>query len=139
MINRAVLIGRLGDDPNVRFTTKGDAIANLSLCTSYKTKDHDYTEWHRLVGFGKVAEIIHKYSVKGQLVYVEGRLQTRKWHDEKADIDRWTTEIVIGKYTMLQRAEVQDRSPAAPKNSPAAPPKVGAEKQPETSGDDLPF
>lgn len=99
-INRVILIGNLGQDPEVRHMPNGNAVANVSIATSESWKDNstgekkERTEWHRVVFFGKLAEIVEKYLKKGSKVYVEGRLQTRKWQD-KTGADRYTTETVV--------------------------------------------
>ena len=99
-VNKVILIGNLGNDPDVRFTPNGGAVANLSIATSESWKDRntgqqqDRTEWHRVVIFGKLAEIAQQYLRKGSKVYLEGKLQTRKWQGQDGQ-DRYTTEIVI--------------------------------------------
>ncbi|OED48944.1 single-stranded DNA-binding protein [Endozoicomonas sp. (ex Bugula neritina AB1)] len=99
-VNKVILIGNLGNDPDVRFTPNGGAVANLSIATSESWKDRntgqqqDRTEWHRVVIFGKLAEIAQQYLRKGSKVYLEGKLQTRKWQGQDGQ-DRYTTEIVV--------------------------------------------
>ena len=99
-INKVILIGNLGQDPDVRYSADGRAIANISVATTDSWKDkntgerQDRTEWHRVVFFGKLAEIVAEYLKKGSQVYIEGRLQTRKWQD-KSGQDRYTTEVVV--------------------------------------------
>jgi len=105
-INKVILVGNLGNDPDVRYTQSGAAVANVSIATSESWKDkttgeqQDRTEWHRVVFFGRLAEIVSEYLKKGSQIYVEGRLQTRKWQD-KEGIDRYTTEIVANEMQML--------------------------------------
>ena len=99
-LNKAMIIGRLGQDPDVRQTNTGDTVANLSVATSYKTKDTEHTEWHRVTVFGKLADIVSQYLKKGSQAYFEGRLQTRKWQDKDGQ-DRYTTEIVATQMVML--------------------------------------
>ena len=104
-VNKVILVGRLGQDPDVRYMPNETAVCNFSLATSSSYKDKtgekvDQTEWHRIVMFGKVAEIAKEYLKKGSQIFVEGRLQTRKWQD-KSGADRWTTEIVGSELTML--------------------------------------
>ena len=105
-VNKVILVGKLGQKPEMRYTATQSAVANLSLATTESWKDketgemRDKTEWHRVVYFGKLAEIVEKYLDKGSKVYVEGKLQTRKWQD-KSGADRWTTEIVGNELTML--------------------------------------
>lgn len=99
-VNKVILIGNLGNDPDVRFTPNGSAVANLSVATSESWKDRntgqqqERTEWHRVVIFGKLAEIAQQYLRKGSRVYIEGKLQTRKWQGQDGQ-DRYTTEIVV--------------------------------------------
>lgn len=104
-VNKVILIGNLGRDPEVRYMPSGDAIANISVATTDNWKDkngekQEKTEWHRVAFFGKLAEIAGEYLKKGSQVYVEGRLQTRKWTD-KEGADRYTTEIVAERMQML--------------------------------------
>ena len=105
-INKVILIGNLGQDPEVRFTPSGTAVANLNLATSDTWMDRqsgqrqERTEWHRVVLFNKTAEIAQQYLKKGSKVYIEGRLQTRKWQDQNGQ-DRYSTEIVANDMQML--------------------------------------
>ena len=106
-INKVILIGNLGQDPEVRYTQAGDAIANVSLATSDTWKDkntgepQERTEWHRVVFFGKVAEVVKDYLHKGSKIYVEGQLRTRKWQDKDGQ-DRYTTEVIVSMGGTLQ-------------------------------------
>lgn len=103
-INKAILIGNLGDDPTVRYMPNGNAVANVTLATSESYKDKntgqavEKTEWHKVVFFGKVAEVVGEYCRKGSQIYVEGKLQTRKWTDQQG-VERYTTEIVVDGFT----------------------------------------
>jgi len=113
-VNKVILVGNLGQKPEMRYTATQSAVANLSIATTESWKDkesgemRDKTEWHKVVFFGKLAEIVEKYLDKGSSVYVEGKLQTRKWQD-KSGADRWTTEIVGSELTMLgSRASQND-------------------------------
>ncbi|MEE4330048.1 MAG: single-stranded DNA-binding protein [Wenzhouxiangella sp.] len=105
-INKVILIGNLGADPETRHTAGGNAVTNLSLATSEAWRDRqsgemqEKTEWHRVVLFSKQAEVAGEYLRKGSKVYIEGRLQTRKWQDRDGN-DRWTTEIVANDMQML--------------------------------------
>jgi single-strand DNA-binding protein len=105
-VNRVILIGHLGRDPEVRYSPNGQAIANVTLATSESWKDkntgekQERTEWHRVVFFGRLAEIAGEYLKKGMQIYVGGRLQTRKWQDKDGN-DRYTTEIVAADMQML--------------------------------------
>ena len=97
-VNKVILVGNLGRDPEVRYTPNGDSITNINIATTETFKDREgvkqeRTEWHRVAFFGKLAEIAGQYLKKGRPVYIEGRIQTRKWQD-KAGQDRYTTEIV---------------------------------------------
>ena len=104
-VNKVILIGRLGQDPELKYTQSGTAVANISIATNevWKGKDgatQDRTEWHRLVLWGKLAEIAEKYLKKGQQAYFEGKLQTRSWED-KDSVKRYTTEIVVNNMQLL--------------------------------------
>ena len=105
-INKAIIVGNLGRDPEVRYTANGNAIANITVATTESWKDkqsgerQEKTEWHRVVFFGRLAEIAGEYLKKGSQVYIEGRLQTRKWED-KSGQERYTTEIVASEMQML--------------------------------------
>lgn len=105
-INKVILIGNLGAEPEVRYMPNGQAVANVRLATSDSWRDketgenHDRTEWHRVVFFARLAEIVKEYLHKGSQVYVEGRIQTRKWQDRDGH-DRYTTEIVANDMQML--------------------------------------
>ena len=107
-LNKVMLIGNLGNDPEIRHTNSGMAVATLSLATAESWKDRDSgetrdkTEWHRVVFFGRVAEVAEQYLKKGSQIYIEGRLQTRKWQDRDGN-DRYTTEIVGNDMQMRER------------------------------------
>lgn len=100
-VNKVILVGTLGRDPEVRFAANGTAIANLNVATSEQWNDRatgekqEKTEWHRVVIFGKLAEIAQQYLHKGSQVYLEGKLQTRKWQDQNTGQDRYSTEVVL--------------------------------------------
>jgi single-strand DNA-binding protein len=149
-INKVILIGNLGNDPEVKYTASGSAVANVSIATSENWKDkttgenQERTEWHRVVFFGKLAEIVGEYLKKGSQVFVEGRLQTRKWQDKEGQ-DRYTTEIVANEMQMLgsrggggspdsRAAGETPRASSAPKSSSAP---VPAPK--DDFDDDIPF
>lgn len=99
-LNKVMLIGNLGQDPEIRYMQNGNTVTNLNIATSESWKDkqtgenRERTEWHRVVVFGKLAEIANEYCKKGTQVYVEGQLQTRKWQDESGQ-DRYTTEVIV--------------------------------------------
>jgi single-strand DNA-binding protein len=105
-VNKVILVGRLGRDPETRYTSGGQAVANFTLATDETFKDRagerqKRTEWHRIVLWGKLAEITQQYVKKGMLVYVEGRLQTRQWDDKRDGSKKQTTEIVANVMRML--------------------------------------
>lgn len=104
-INKVILIGNLGKDPEIRYMPNGDAVTNITLATTETWKDktgekQEKTEWHRITFYRKLAEIVGEYLKKGRSVYVEGRLETRKWTD-KAGVDRYTTEVIASDMKML--------------------------------------
>ena len=109
-VNKVILVGNLGKDPEVRYSPNGGAVANITIATSESWKDktsgekQEKTEWHRVVFFGRLAEIAGEYLKKGAQIYIEGRLQTRKWHDKEGK-DRYTTEIVANEMQMLGSRE----------------------------------
>ena len=145
-VNKVILIGNLGQDPETRYTPNGNAVVNLNLATDESYKDRQTgqmvpkTEWHRIVMFGKIAEVAGQYLRKGSKVYVEGSLRTRKWQDQSGQ-DRYTTEIVAQEMQMLDsRNMVSDggdyqSAPAASASQPAA-----ADPAPiDFPEDDIPF
>lgn len=148
-VNKVILIGNVGRDPETRYMPSGDAIVNLSLATTDTWKDkngekQERTEWHRVAFFGKTAEIAGQYLRKGSQVYIEGRLQTRKWTDKEGQ-ERYTTEIVADRMQMLGSRggggdAPMDREPAsgaAPEPRAAPPRKSGTGF--DDIDDDIPF
>ena len=145
-VNKVILIGNLGKDPEMRYTPNGVAVANLTLATSESWKDKtsgeavEETEWHRVVMFQRLAEIAGEYLKKGSKVYIEGRLQTRKWQDKTSGQDRYTTEIVGDNLQMLD-----SKGGGAPSGSSAPTEKSSASSPMETApaldnfDDDVPF
>lgn len=147
-LNQVNLIGRAGGDPETRNLPNGDAVANLSLATSESWKDKtsgekkEATEWHRLVFFGKLAEIVGKYVQKGGLIYVQGKLKTRKW--EKDGVTHYTTEVHVNEMKMLGGKQDgqggagagggQSRPAQQQQSRPAPQPAQG-----QDSFDDIPF
>ena len=128
MVNRVFLIGNLGADPEIRYTQSGTPVATFNLATTRRWKDKDgqpqeETEWHRLVVWGRLAEICGEYLNKGSKVYIEGRLQTRKWQDQNGN-DRWTTEVVAQEMKMLSGREQDASRPGAGQPMPQS--QVGA-------------
>jgi len=146
MINKAILIGNLGRDPEVRYTQNGTAVANFTIATSEKWKDkntgemQERTEWHRIVTFGRLAEICGEYLSKGRQVYIEGRLQTRSWEQE--GVTRYTTEIIANDMKMLgPKGSSDSYRPASPSPSPSPSPSKDYPDSPypEPQDDDIPF
>ena len=138
MINKAILVGRLGKDPEVRYTPDGMMVTNFTLATDEQRKDKNgervqKTEWHRIVTFGKLAEICGRYLVKGKLVYLEGRLQTRNWEDKEGN-KRSTTEIIASNMQMLDSKG--QRAADASQDEPPLPQPGADGPLPE---DDVPF
>src|SRR5215470_11260206 len=119
-VNKVILVGNLGRDPETRYTTGGDAVTNIRVATTDTWKDkngekQERTEWHTVVFFGRQAEIAGEYLKKGSQVYIEGRLQTRKWQDKEGK-DRYTTEIVADRMQMLgSRSGGSDSAPREPR------------------------
>jgi single-strand DNA-binding protein len=148
-VNKAIVLGRLGNDPDTRFTQSGDSVTRLSVATSSRWKDKatgeakEETEWHRCVCFGRTAEIASQYLAKGREVYLEGHLKTRKWTDNSG-IERYTTEIVVDQLTLIggrtttdPQAQTQAARPAPAKPEPRSP----QPQHPSTPefDDDIPF
>ena len=148
-LNKVMIIGNLGADPEVRYTAGGSAMANINIATSETWRDkqtgeqQEKTEWHRVVFFGKLAEIVQQYVHKGSKLYVEGRLQTRKWQDKEGH-DRYTTEIVGNEMQMLDSkggssASFEPAQQAAPKQATAQPAPSSSAPQIDDFDDDIPF
>ena len=142
--NKVILVGRLGQDPELKYTPSGAAVANLSVATNRVWKDKDgnqqkKTDWHRVVAWRQAAEFAGNYLKKGNLVYVEGRLETRSWTDQN-DVTRYTTEVIA---EALQGMSPKSDRPEASGEAPPPPaeeqPAVEAEAPPAESEDDLPF
>ncbi len=151
-VNKVILIGRLGKDPETRYMTNGEAVTNATLATSENWKDkngekQEKTEWHNLVFYRRLAEIAGEYLKKGSQVYVEGKLATRKWQDKEGK-DRYTTEIIVNEMQMLgskqggagsfevvenQYAPARAAAPAAARPAPAA------KNSFDNFDDDIPF
>ena len=136
-INKVILIGNLGQDPEVRYSSDGNAICNITVATSESWKDkstgeaREKTEWHRIVMFRRLAEIAGEYLAKGSKVYIEGKLQTRKWQDKQGN-DRYTTEIVADQMQMLDSKGAQKPEHKRPPSEPELGDHRGFE-------DDIPF
>ena len=143
MINKVILIGNLGSDPEMRHTTSGTAVATLSVATSRKWKDKDgssqeETEWHRVVVWSKSAEYCGNYLMKGSKVYIEGRLQTRKWQDQ-GGIDKWTTEIVANTVQNLTPRPADGGGRSKPGDPPMPDEPYGGYGGGDSTGQDIPF
>jgi single-strand DNA-binding protein len=140
-VNKVILVGNLGKDPELRYTPQGTAVATFPIATSEKYTDRDgnkqeKTEWHRLVFWRQLAEICGKYLHKGKQIYVEGKLQTRKWTDQNG-IERYTTEVVVDKMQMLGRASDGSANQGSTPAPDQAHPQQG---QPEFDiSDEIPF
>ncbi|MDX1452183.1 MAG: single-stranded DNA-binding protein [Oleiphilaceae bacterium] len=138
-INKVILIGNLGADPDTRFTPQGTAVTNLSIATdeSYKDKQTGQmvprTEWHRVVLFNRLAEIAKEYLKKGSKVYLEGRLQTRKWQDQSGQ-DRYTTEIVANEMQMLDSRGGMDQGMPQQNAYNQAPQQSYSQQAPQQNG-----
>lgn len=149
-VNKVILLGHLGNDPEMRYSAGGMAVANVRLATNSSTKNkqtgewEDLVEWHRVIFFDKLAEIAGEYLRKGSQVYVEGRLQTRKWQDQQGQ-DRYTTEIVASEMQMIGSRMDNATASYAPSptahggnvspSSPSSPPSKGMGVPPPSSGE----
>jgi single-strand DNA-binding protein len=145
-VNKVILVGNLGQDPDVRYMPNGNAVANVSIATSEAWKDkttgelQERTEWHRVVLFRKLGEIAGEYLKKGSKVYIEGRLQTRKWQDQGGQ-DRYTTEIVADSMQMLDsRGGSAPMNEGGRSNAPAQDNNFSDTSPPPSNfEDDIPF
>ncbi|WP_078122165.1 single-stranded DNA-binding protein [Thiosocius teredinicola] len=144
-VNKVILIGNLGQDPEVRYMPNGGAVCNITVATSETWKDkntgenQEKTEWHRVVMFRKLAEIAGEYLKKGSKVYLEGRLQTRKWQDQQGQ-DRYTTEIIADQMQMLDsRGGSADFAPSQGSRSSAPASQPQAAPMDNGFEDDIPF
>ena len=142
-VNKVILVGNLGKDPEIRYMPNGNAVANLTLATTESWKDkqtgdqQEKTEWHRIVMFRRLAEIAGEYLKKGSQVYIEGKLQTRKWQDNSGN-DRYTTEIVADEMQMLG-SRGGGSAGFADNSAPAKASASVAETVPADFDDDIPF
>lgn len=155
-INKVILVGRIGQDPEIRYMPSGGAVANLTIATSESWRDKqtgemkEQTEWHRVVVFGKLAEIVGEYVKKGSQIYVEGKLQTRKWTDSSG-VEKWTTEVVLnGPNAIMQmlggkseggqqgQQQGQPRTHSGPARQQSKPQQQSSEP-PMDFDDDIPF
>lgn len=148
-VNKVIIIGNLGQDPEVRATANGTAVASFSVATNERWKDaqgakQEHVEWHRVTLWGKLAELAGQYLAKGRAVYVEGRLQTRKWQD-KGGQERWSTEIVARELVFLDSADGAGKGGRRPEPPPDDRPPIrnyqSSSQQPPAThvDDDIPF
>lgn len=150
-VNKVILVGRLGKDPETRYMTNGEAVTNVTLATSENWKDksgekQERTEWHNLVFYRRLAEIAGEYLKKGAQIYVEGRIQTRKWQDKESGKDRYITEIIVNEMQMLGSKsggagsfEVVEGQPAPARNTAPAKTAPAAKSGFDNFDDDIPF
>lgn len=148
-INKVILIGRLGRDPELKYTTNGAPVAKFTLATDevFKNRNGEQekrTEWHNIVAWNKLAEICGQYLVKGKQIYVEGSIRSRQWEDKNTGAKRTGYDIVIQKMTMLgSKADSERSAGAAPARPTAGEPEVPAppegSSEPEITDDDIPF
>ena len=154
-VNKVILVGNVGNDPEVRYMPNGNAVANVSIATSETWKDkgngeqQEKTEWHRVVFFNRLAEIVEQYVKKGSKLYLEGRLQTRQWEQE--GVKRYSTEVVASEMQMLDsrgggameqgdgNAFVEPRPPRSQPNPPQPAPSQAAPSNFDNFDDDIPF
>lgn len=146
-INKVILVGNLGRDPETRYTPDGAAVTNLALATSESWKDkqsgemQERTEWHRVVMYGRLAEIASEYLKKGAKIYIEGKLRTSKWQDKATGADRYTTDIIASEMQML---DSKGGNGGGSYNAPASQPASRSNEMPdmgasESFDDDIPF
>jgi len=143
-INKVLLLGRLGKDPELRYAPSGTAIATFSIATNHRQKSEgdwvDKTEWHNILTFGKLAEFAGEYLQKGKQVFIEGRLQTSTWEDQQG-VKKYKTEIVASEIQLIgSKSEGENQSSGEEASeSDAATPAIEQNKAPEEEEDDLPF
>lgn len=143
-INKVILVGNLGKDPEVRYMPNGNAVANITLATTESWKDkqtgenQEKTEWHRVVMFRRLGEIAGEYLKKGSQVYIEGKLQTRKWQDASGN-DRYTTEIIASEMQMLGGGRGGGGSAGFPEARDSEPRAPAVAEGPADFDDDIPF
>ena len=146
-VNKVILVGNLGQDPEVRYMPNGSAVANISVATSESWKDkqtgqqQERTEWHKIVYYGNVAEIAGKYLKKGSKIYVEGSLRTKKWQDKQTGQDKYSTEIVGSELQMLDSKGDAQSSQGPQQQAPMSGGSMDQNQGPQPSvfDDDIPF
>ena len=137
-VNKAVILGNVGDDPSIRYMPNGKAVANFTVATSESWKDQqgqkqERTEWHRCTAYDKLAEIIGEYVKKGSKLYLEGKLQTRKWQDQQGQ-DRYTTEIIVSEMQMLDGKPQQQGGQQAPQGQQQQQRQPQQQQAPQNNG-----
>ena len=144
-INKVIIVGNLGADPETRYMPSGSAVTNLSIATSEQWKDKqtgeqkERTEWHKVAMFNRLAEIAAEYLRKGSQVYIEGKLRTRKWQDRDGN-DRWTTEVIADEMQMLGGRGGGGSAPMSSESGPGGGPSGGPpQSPPDDFEDDIPF
>ena len=144
-INKVIIVGNLGADPETRYMPSGSAVTNLSIATSEQWKDKqtgeqkERTEWHKVAMFNRLAEIAAEYLRKGSQVYIEGKLRTRKWQDRDGN-DRWTTEVIADEMQMLGSRGGGGSAPMSSDSGPGGGPSGGPpQSAPDDFEDDIPF
>jgi single-strand DNA-binding protein len=144
-VNKVILVGNLGKDPEVRYTPNGLAVANITIATTEVWKDkasgenQERTEWHRVAMYSRLAEITGEYLRKGSKVFIEGRLQTRKWQDKTTGQDRYTTEIIADTLEMLGKASGGSDMPASSSSSSKSADNSAQPEPTDSFDDDIPF
>lgn len=142
-VNKVILLGRLGGDPEVRYTTSDTPVAGFSVATSYRSKGgEEVTEWHRCIAWDKLATVVVDYAKKGHLIYIEGRLRTRRWEDRDGN-ERQATEVIVERVQLIGKTVREDGGSNAPRAVVPAkrPPQAGAESDEGIADmdDDVPF
>lgn len=150
-VNKVIIVGNLGNDPETRYMPNGSAVTKISVATSESWKDkqtgqqQERTEWHRIVFFGKLAEIAGQYLKKGSKVYIEGSLRTNKWKDKENGQDRYSTEIIADEMQMLDSKDGSQRDSQGAQQGFHQPPQQAPQQAPQQGGgtddfdDDIPF
>lgn len=148
-VNKVIIVGNLGRDPEIRYSPDGAAICNVSIATTSNWKDknsgekREETEWHRVIFYNRLAEIAGEYLKKGRAVYIEGRLKTRKWQDKDTGADRYSTDIVADQMQMLGGRDDDgtpaQRAPQTQRQSRPAAPQAGPAANLADMDDDIPF
>jgi single-strand DNA-binding protein len=145
MVNRVILVGRVGNDPDMKVLSTGNTVTKFSLATSEKFADRsgqkqEATEWHKIVCWGKLAEICSKYLTKGRMVYIEGKITTVSWDDKQTNQKRYATEIVASSVQFLSDGEARQHAQSPAQNSPNAGPQAPTQSYGDINHlDNIPF